>query len=104
MQSQKQKILNILNDRKWHSGLELNTPQVAGYHASQRISDLLNDGYVIDRSRASKAIVSYTGNPKVQAYRLVMTPSERIEKLEVENQPTEQQMQFEEQPTLSLFS
>lgn len=69
--SQKTKILNLLSDGQYHSALEINTPEVAGYHGSQRVYDLKKDGYKIDCELATKVIPNYQGNPKIMAYKLL---------------------------------
>ena len=59
-------ILAKLADKKWHNTKELNRESVGGGRFSARIREMRQEGYVIDRRRASQSVFF--------EYRLVSKP------------------------------
>lgn len=50
--SNKVKILNLLRDGEWHNAYQLN--DLFGWKWASRVSDLIKDGYLIEKRRYQK--------------------------------------------------
>lgn len=79
MNTQKDKILAVLSDGQWHPSTELNKPSVAGWHASQRITDMnkSESTFKIVSEAAHRVFENWSGNKMICAYKIVKIKSVR---------------------------
>lgn len=62
--TRKERVLRLLSDGKWHSTLEITSPDIGGPEGARRLRELREAGYKIDMRKAS-------GFAGIREYRLV---------------------------------